>query len=111
MIRPPPRSTRTDTLFPDPTLFRSTGHSSLTNLRLLDADELKIDRTFVMRLLQSPSDQAIVRGTIRLAHDLGVQVTAEGIEDDATLAWLADAGCDSAQGFADRKSTRLNSSH
>ncbi|GAB2613100.1 EAL domain-containing protein [Novilysobacter erysipheiresistens] len=77
-----------------------TGHSSLTNLRLLDADELKIDRTFVMRLLQSPSDQAIVRGTIRLAHDLGVQVTAEGIEDDATLAWLADAGCDSAQGFA-----------
>ena len=77
-----------------------TGHSSFTNLRLLDADELKIDRTFVMRLLQSPSDQAIVRATIRLAHDLGLSVTAEGIEDDATLAWLAEAGCNAAQGFA-----------
>ncbi|MGY1424515.1 EAL domain-containing protein [Lysobacter sp. A289] len=77
-----------------------TGHSSLTNLRLLDADELKIDRTFVTRLLQSPSDQAIVHATIHLAHDLGVQVTAEGVEDEATLAWLADAGCDRAQGFA-----------
>ena len=77
-----------------------TGHSPLTHLRLLDVDELKIDQSFVMRLLQSPSDQAIVRGTIRIAHDLGMQVTAEGIEDDATLAWLVAAGCDSAQGFA-----------
>ncbi|MGY0556656.1 EAL domain-containing protein [Lysobacter sp. A421] len=77
-----------------------TGYSSLTNLRLLDADELKIDRTFVLRLLQSTSDQAIVHATIRLAHDLGVQVTAEGVEDEATLAWLANAGCDRAQGFA-----------
>lgn len=77
-----------------------TGHSSLTNLRRLDAEELKIDRTFVTRLLESSSDQAIVHATIRLAHDLGVRVTAEGIEDEATLAWLADAGCDRAQGFA-----------
>ncbi|MGH8074181.1 MAG: EAL domain-containing protein [Lysobacter sp.] len=76
-----------------------TGHSSLTSLRLLEADELKIDRSFVTRLLQSTSDQTIVRSTIRLAHELGVQVTAEGIEDDLTLAWLARAGCDSAQGF------------
>lgn len=77
-----------------------TGHSSLSSLRLLEADELKIDRSFVTRLLQSPSDQAIVRSTIRLAHELGVHVTAEGIEDDLTLAWLAKAGCDAAQGFA-----------
>ena len=76
-----------------------TGHSSLTNLRRLAPDELKIDQSFVFTLLQSPSDQAIVRATIRLAHDLGASVTAEGIEDEATLAWLVDAGCDAAQGF------------
>lgn len=76
-----------------------TGHSSLTNLRRLAPDELKIDQSFVATLLQSPSDQAIVRATIHLAHDLGASVTAEGIEDAATLRWLAKAGCDMAQGF------------
>lgn len=76
-----------------------TGHSSLTNLRRLAPDELKIDQSFVFTLLQSPSDQAIVRATIRLGHDLGAIVTAEGIEDGATLRWLAEAGCDVAQGF------------
>ncbi|MBW3549827.1 MAG: EAL domain-containing protein, partial [Proteobacteria bacterium] len=77
-----------------------TGHSSLTNLRRLDPDELKIDRSFVQALRHSPSDQAIVRATIRLAHDLGASVTAEGIEDEATLEWLTEAGCNAAQGFA-----------
>lgn len=76
-----------------------TGHSSLTNLRRLAPDELKIDQSFVFTLLQSPSDQAIVRASIRLGHDLGASVTAEGIEDEETLRWLAEAGCDAAQGY------------
>lgn len=76
-----------------------TGHSSLTNLRRLGPDELKIDQSFVANVVGSQSDQAIVRATISLAHDLGASVTAEGIEDQATLDWLAAAGCDAAQGF------------
>jgi diguanylate cyclase len=76
-----------------------TGHSTLTWLRRIGPDELKIDRSFVTDLLRSDSDQAIVRASIELAHRLGASVTAEGIEDLATLEWLAAAGCDAAQGF------------
>ena len=75
------------------------GHSSLLNLRRLAPDELKIDRSFVATLLTSHSDQAIVTATIGLAHELGATVAAEGIEDEATQRWLADAGCDAGQGF------------
>jgi len=77
-----------------------TGYSSLTYLQRLAPDELKIDRSFIHRLMDSRSDRAIVRTSIQLAHDLGASVTAEGIEDQSTLQWLATAGCDSAQGFA-----------
>jgi EAL domain-containing protein (putative c-di-GMP-specific phosphodiesterase class I)/ABC-type amino acid transport substrate-binding protein len=75
------------------------GHSSLVNLRRLAPDELKIDRSFVAALLTSRSDQAIVTATIGLAHELGATVAAEGIEDEATRHWLAEAGCDAGQGF------------
>lgn len=75
------------------------GHSSLVNLRRLAPDELKIDRSFVHALLDSPSDRAIVRATIQLGHELGASVAAEGIEDEATRRWLAEAGCDTGQGF------------
>lgn len=75
------------------------GHSSLVNLRRLAPDELKIDRSFVAAVLDSASDRAIVRATIQLGHELGASVVAEGIEDEATRAWLAAAGCDSGQGF------------
>jgi EAL domain-containing protein (putative c-di-GMP-specific phosphodiesterase class I) len=75
------------------------GHSSLVNLRHLAPDELKIDRSFVAALLTSRSDQAIVTATIGLAHELGATVAAEGIEDEATQRWLAEAGCDAGQGF------------
>jgi predicted signal transduction protein with EAL and GGDEF domain/ABC-type amino acid transport substrate-binding protein len=77
-----------------------TGWSSLTYLREMAPDELKIDRCFIADLLQRRSDQAIVRAIIQLAHHLGATVTAEGIEDDATLEWLVRAGCDTAQGFS-----------
>ena len=75
------------------------GHSSLVNLRRLAPDELKIDRSFVASLLDSRSDQAIITAIIGLAHELGATVAAEGIEDEATQHWLAEAGCDVGQGF------------
>lgn len=77
-----------------------TGHSTLTKLRRLAPEELKIDRSFIAGLLDSRSDQAIVRGVLQIAHDVGARVTAEGIEDAETLQWLREAGCDMAQGFA-----------
>jgi len=76
-----------------------TGHSSLANLRRLPIDELKIDRSFVTPMLSEESDLVIVRSTINLAHDLGLRITAEGVEDAATLERLASLGCDHVQGF------------
>jgi diguanylate cyclase (GGDEF)-like protein len=76
-----------------------TGQSSFAYLRRLPVRELKIDRTFVARLGHSREDQEIVRSIIDLGHRLGYRVTAEGVEDAATLAWLAGAGCDYAQGY------------
>ncbi len=76
-----------------------TGYSSLQKLRSLPIDELKIDRSFVTPMLRDESDLIIVRSTINLAHDLGLGITAEGVEDQLTLARLAHLGCDLAQGF------------
>lgn len=76
-----------------------TGYSSLAQLKQLPVDELKIDRSFVDRVACDPDDQIIVRSTIRMAHDMGLSVVAEGIEDQQTLDWLAEQGCDLAQGY------------
>jgi diguanylate cyclase (GGDEF)-like protein len=76
-----------------------TGYSSLANLRRLPIDELKIDRSFVTPMLKDESDLIIVRSTINLAHDLGLKIIAEGVEDEPTLEHLAQLGCDLAQGF------------
>ncbi len=76
-----------------------TGYSSLANLRRLPIDELKIDRSFVSPMLSDGSDLIIVRSTINLGHDLGLNVVAEGVEDEATLHRLAKLGCDLAQGY------------
>ncbi len=75
-----------------------TGFSSLAYLKRLPVDELKIDRSFV-RGLAEEGGATIVRSTIDLAHDLGLTVVAEGIEDEATMARLAALGCDQAQGY------------
>lgn len=77
-----------------------TGNASLTYLRQLRPDEVKIDRTFIAAVIASDADRAIVRSTIELAHSLGAKVTAEGVEDAETLAWLRNAGADAAQGFS-----------
>jgi diguanylate cyclase (GGDEF)-like protein len=76
-----------------------TGYSSLANLRRLPIDELKIDRSFVSPMLHDESDLIIVRSTINLAHDLGLRVVAEGVEDEPTLRSLARLGCDLVQGY------------
>jgi EAL domain-containing protein (putative c-di-GMP-specific phosphodiesterase class I) len=76
-----------------------TGHSCLTYLSRFDIDEVKLDRSFVKNILTSPRDFDIVAGMIHLSHNLGLTVTAEGMEDEATLNALAKMGCDTAQGY------------
>lgn len=75
------------------------GLSSLNYLKQLPAHELKIDRAFVSGLSRSHRDPLLVRSTIDLAHALGLQVTAEGVETPAALALLKVMGCDIVQGF------------
>jgi diguanylate cyclase (GGDEF)-like protein len=76
-----------------------TGYSSLAYLKDLPVRELKIDRTFVNNMNEDGSDAFIVRSTIDLARNLGLQVVAEGVENEATLDQLAALGCDLAQGY------------
>ncbi|MDP2324068.1 MAG: EAL domain-containing protein [Gammaproteobacteria bacterium] len=76
-----------------------TGYSSLAHLKHLPADELKIDRSFVMDLPGNKDDAAIVRAAIDLAHNLGLTVLAEGVETSSALQWLEAHGCEQAQGF------------
>jgi len=76
-----------------------TGYSSLTHLRELPIDEIKIDKSFVIGMCRSDADAAIVRTVIDLAHNLGKQVCAEGVEDEETWHMLRDLGCDLAQGY------------
>jgi len=75
-----------------------TGNASLTYLRRLAPEEVKIDRSFISGVMASEADRAIVRSTIQLAHGVNAVVTAEGVEDGATLLWLGEVGCDLAQG-------------
>ncbi|MGH9179537.1 MAG: putative bifunctional diguanylate cyclase/phosphodiesterase [Acidimicrobiales bacterium] len=76
-----------------------TGYSSLSYLRRLPVDEMKIDKSFVMRMGVDDSDDVIVRSTVDLGHNLGLRVVAEGVEDRAAWERLKALGCDSAQGF------------
>lgn len=76
-----------------------TGFSSLAYLKQLPVDELKIDKSFVMDLNKDENDAVIVRSTVELAHNLGLNVVAEGVEDADTYRKLQQLGCDSAQGY------------
>lgn len=76
-----------------------TGYSSLAQLKQLPVHELKIDKSFVQKLKDEEDDQIIVRSTIELAHNMGLSVVAEGIEDEFALAWLSQFGCELAQGY------------
>ncbi len=75
------------------------GQSSLAKLKQLPVDELKIDKSFVMQLNESESDQIIVNSTILLGHRLGLKVVAEGLENSQSLALLKTMECDLIQGY------------
>src|SRR5205807_9702909 len=76
-----------------------TGHASLSYLKQMPVEEIKLDRTFVRDMTSDKNDYTIVRSTIELAHDLGLRVIAEGVEDQATWDMLVRLGCDLAQGY------------
>ncbi|MBW8303513.1 MAG: bifunctional diguanylate cyclase/phosphodiesterase [Brevundimonas sp.] len=76
-----------------------SGLSSLTYLKQIHADELKIDKSFILGLDDSARDALLVKSTIDLAHGLGMKVTAEGVETPTALALLRGMGCDMAQGY------------
>jgi EAL domain-containing protein (putative c-di-GMP-specific phosphodiesterase class I) len=76
-----------------------TGHSSLAYLKKMPLTELKIDKSFVVDIMNSENDATIVKATINLAHNLGLQVTAEGVENKEIMAKLKDYGCDVVQGY------------
>lgn len=76
-----------------------TGHSSLVRLRSLPVGELKIDRSFVSRMVADDHDAAVVRCSVELAHSLGLTVVAEGVEDDETWERLQAMGVDAVQGW------------
>ncbi len=76
-----------------------TGFSSLSYLKQLPVDKLKIDKSFVMHMNEDDNDAMIVRSTIDLAHNLGLEVVAEGVESAAALELLHILNCDAAQGY------------
>jgi len=76
-----------------------TGYSSLIYLKQLPVDEIKIDKSFVIDMLENNEDLVIVRSTIDLAHNMGRRVVAEGVESEDVLNILVQLGCDMAQGY------------
>jgi predicted signal transduction protein with EAL and GGDEF domain len=76
-----------------------TGHSSLSRLSRMPVHEIKVDRSFVMGMTRDPSNEVIARTTVDLGLNLGLQVIAEGVEDNATWDLLHALGCHAAQGY------------
>lgn len=76
-----------------------TGFSSLVQLYRMPFNEIKVDKSFVMKAMTDEEAAAIVRITIDLGHSLGLDVVAEGIEDQETYDWLKELGCDIGQGY------------
>lgn len=85
-----------------------SGLSSLAYLKQIKANELKIDKTFVLNIADSQRDALLVRSTVDLAHSLGLKVTAEGVETETAYAILAAMGCDVAQGYLVARPMPLN---
>jgi diguanylate cyclase (GGDEF)-like protein len=76
-----------------------TGFSSLSQLQQLPVDEIKIDKSFVMRMETDANDFVLVRSIVELGHNLGLHVTAEGVESESVARRLNELGCTYAQGF------------
>lgn len=75
------------------------GYSALSKLASMPVHELKIDKSFIIRLASRTDDQIIVRSTISMAHELGLSIIAEGVEDKESLNFLTELGCDYIQGY------------
>jgi diguanylate cyclase (GGDEF)-like protein/PAS domain S-box-containing protein len=75
------------------------GYSSLVYLKKLPVDTIKIDKSFVINMIHDKNDAVIVRSTIDLAHNLGLEVIAEGVESEEIWNRLTEMGCDTAQGY------------
>lgn len=75
------------------------GWSSLEMLKRLPASDLKLDRSYVQRVSRDPTDAALVRAAVELGHALGMEVVAEGIEDEHVLEAVRELGCDLGQGY------------
>jgi diguanylate cyclase (GGDEF)-like protein len=75
------------------------GQASLAYLKILPVNELKLDRSFITAIADSPKNSAIVKSTIMLSHALGLSVVAEGVETSSEMRWLLAHGCDVAQGY------------
>lgn len=76
-----------------------TGYSSMAYLKALPVQEIKIDKSFVLKLASNKEDEILVRSTIDLGHNLGLKVTAEGVEDEDSLNILRKYGCETGQGY------------
>ena len=76
-----------------------SGYSALSYLHDLPSDDVKLDRRFIAAVTSDKRAATVVRAVIDLAHELGMSVVAEGIEDAATVAWLREHGCDVGQGY------------
>ena len=76
-----------------------TGQASLGHLRRFPFDYLKIDQSFVAGISIAPNDEKLIQAIIRLAHALGIEVVAEGVETEAQRAFLDREGCDYVQGY------------
>ncbi|MDH5230237.1 MAG: EAL domain-containing protein [Gammaproteobacteria bacterium] len=76
-----------------------TGYSSLAHLKLLPLNTLKIDKSFILNVINDKNDMAITKAIIAMTHELGLTVTAEGVETDAHYKFLKTLGCDYCQGY------------
>lgn len=76
-----------------------TGYSSLSYIKQLPVEEIKIDKSFVMEMVSDENDAVIVKATIELAHNLGLDIVAEGVKDRETWDYLKSLNCDIGQGF------------
>ena len=76
-----------------------TGYSSLSTLRAFPFDKIKLDRSFMSELSDSPQSQAIIRAVLALGESLEIPVLAEGVETHEQLSFLRNQGCDEVQGY------------